>query len=297
MVSIMNLRDLELKINELAPEDELEKKQLLEDFAKNLKPIDRVDLARYKNRPKTKEIIEEIIEDAVFFFGDRYFGEDPSIVGGIGKFNGEAVTFIGTNKGADLEESLKNNFGMPGPEGYRKAIRLMKQAEKFGRPIFTFIDTPGAYPGIGAEERGQGSAIANSIMVMSGLKVPIICVITGEGCSGGALAIGVGNRILMMENAVYSVLSPEGFASILWKDSSRAEEATEVMKLTAKDLKEAGVIHDIVPEKLTLDKKEFLAGLEPLKMMMKAELSNLQEFSPEELLKDRREHFNKIGRS
>lgn len=297
MVSIMNLRDLELKINELAPEDELEKKQLLEDFAKNLKPIDRVDLARYKNRPKTKEIIEEIIEDAVFFFGDRYFGEDPSIVGGIGKFNGEAVTFIGTNKGADLEESLKNNFGMPGPEGYRKAIRLMKQAEKFGRPIFTFIDTPGAYPGIGAEERGQGSAIANSIMVMSGLKVPIICVITGEGCSGGALAIGVGNRILMMENAVYSVLSPEGFASILWKDSSRAEEATEVMKLTAKDLKEAGVIHDIVPEKLTLDKKEFLAGLEPLKAMMKAELSNLQEFSPEELLKDRREHFNKIGRS
>lgn len=292
----MNVRDLELKLNELDSGEVEEREKLLEAFKKDIKPKDRVDLARLKQRPKTKEIIEEIIEDPLFFHGDRYFGEDPSIVGGIGSFNGRAVTFIGTDKGVGLEESLKNNFGMPGPEGYRKAVRLMKQAEKFGRPIFTFIDTPGAYPGIGAEERGQGNAIANAIMEMSGLKVPIICVVTGEGCSGGALAIGVGNRILMLENAVYSVLSAEGFASILWKDSSRAAEATEVMKLTAEDLLENGIIHRIVPEKLTLNKKEFLDHLDPLRTIIEEELESLLDLSPEELIEDRSEHFNKIGR-
>lgn len=292
----MNVRDLELKLNELDSGAVEEREKLLENFKKDIKPKDRVDLARLKQRPKTKEIIEEIIDGPLFFHGDRYFGEDPSIVGGIGSFNGRAVTFIGTDKGVGLEESLKNNFGMPGPEGYRKAIRLMKQAEKFGRPIFTFIDTPGAYPGIGAEERGQGNAIANAIMEMSGLKVPIICVVTGEGCSGGALAIGVGNRILMMENAVYSVLSAEGFASILWKDASRAAEATEVMKLTAEDLLENGIIHRIVPEKQTLNKEEFLDHLDPLRNIIEEELESLLDLSPEELIEDRSEHFNKIGR-
>lgn len=292
----MNVRDLELKIKSLDPKAQEEKQELLEAFRQNIKPKDRVDLARLKQRPKTKEIIEAVIENPLFFHGDRYFGEDPSIVGGIGTFNGRAVTFIGTHKGVGLEESVKNNFGMPGPEGYRKAVRLMKQAEKFRRPIFTFIDTPGAYPGIGAEERGQGNAIANAIMEMSGLKVPVICIITGEGCSGGALAIGVGNRILMMENAVYSVLSPEGFASILWKDASRAQEATEVMKLTAEDLMENGIIHRIVPEKLTLDKEEFLDHLDPLKEAMKEELESLLALSPKALIEDRSEHFNKIGR-
>ncbi len=292
----MNVRDLELKINSLDSKASSKKEELLEEFRKDIKPKDRVDLARLKQRPKTKEIIEEIIDDPLFFHGDRFFSEDPSIVGGIGEFNGRSVTFIGTHKGVGLDESVKNNFGMPGPDGYRKAVRLMKQAEKFGRPIFTFIDTPGAYPGIGAEERGQGSAIANAIMEMSGLKVPIICVITGEGCSGGALAIGVGNRILMMENAVYSVLSPEGFASILWKDASRAEEATEVMKLTAEDLLENGIIHRIIPETITLDKKEFLEHLQPLKDILEEELKALLDLSPKELIKNRSEHFNKIGR-
>ncbi|MDO5649350.1 MAG: acetyl-CoA carboxylase carboxyltransferase subunit alpha [Gallicola sp.] len=292
----MNVRDLELKINSLDSKASSKKEELLEDFRKQIKPKDRVDLARLKQRPKTKEIIEEIIDDPLFFHGDRFFSEDPSIVGGVGGFNGRSVTFIGTHKGVGLDESVRNNFGMPGPEGYRKAVRLMKQAEKFGRPIFTFIDTPGAYPGIGAEERGQGSAIANAIMEMSGLKVPIICVITGEGCSGGALAIGVGNRILMMENAVYSVLSPEGFASILWKDASRAEEATEVMKLTAEDLLENGIIHRIIPETITLDKKEFLEHLQPLKDILEEELKALLDLSPEELIKNRSEHFNNIGR-
>ena len=290
----MNLRELELKIDELT--DEGEKKALLESFAQDLSPKDKVDLARHNSRPKAKEFIEALFEETYFFHGDRHFKDDPAMVGGIGRLGGIACTFIGTNKGSNLEESVKNNFGMPEPEGYRKAIRLMKQAEKFHRPVITFIDTPGAYPGIGAEERGQGAAIAESIAVMSGLKVPTIAVITGEGCSGGALAIGVGNRVLMLENAVYSVLSPEGFASILWKDASRAEEATEIMKMTAQDLKEAGVIHKIIPEKLTLNKEEFLQSLDPLKETLEKELMELLPLSQEELIQKRGDHFNKIGR-
>ena len=211
---------------------------------------DRVFLARHPERPHIDEIVDALFTDFFEQCGDRQCKEDAAILGGVALFHGQPVTVIGHRKGGTLEENLRCNFGMPGPEGYRKALRLMKQAEKFDRPIITFIDTPGAYPGKDAEERGQGEAIARNLMEMSGLTVPVIAVVTGEGSSGGALALGVANRILMLENAVYSVLSPEGFASILWKDSSRSGEACEIMKLTAQDLYKDGIVEEIIPEAL-----------------------------------------------
>ena len=195
---------------------------------------DIVMLARDSQRPKAKDYIENIVDDFIEFHGDRCFGDDKSIIGGIGKINGNAVTIIGQEKGSSTKEKMERNFGMTNPEGYRKALRLMKQAEKFHRPVITLVDTPGAYPGIGAEERGQGEAIARSLMEMSRLKTPIISIVIGEGSSGGALAIGVGDKIAMLENSVYSVLSPEGFASILYKDATKNKEASEKMKITAK---------------------------------------------------------------
>jgi len=182
------------------------------------------------------------------FHGDRYFGDDSAIVGGIAFFNGKPVTVIAEQKGRNTQENVMRNFGMPNPEGYRKALRLMKQAEKFNRPVICFIDTPGAYPGMGAEERGQGEAIAKNLMEMSMLKTPVISFVIGEGGSGGALALGVADKVYMMENSIYSILSPEGFASILWKDGSRAKEAAPIMRITAEDLLEFGVIDAIVPE-------------------------------------------------
>lgn len=211
-------------------------------------PEQKVKLARYPGRPGTADFIEHLFTDFFEQRGDRQCRDDCAILGGIARFHGRPVTVVGHRKGRTLEEKLKYNFGMPGPEGYRKAQRLMKQAEKFGRPIITFIDTPGAYPGKEAEERGQGEAIAQSLALMSSLTVPIIAVVTGEGNSGGALALGVANRVLMLEHAVYSVLSPEGFASILWKDSSRSGEACAVMKLTAQDLRRAGVVQGVLRE-------------------------------------------------
>ena len=209
---------------------------------------DRVLLARKSDRPKAQEYINAIFDEFIELHGDRNFGDDKAIIGGIATLDGMPVTVIGEQKGRNAKENIERNFGMPNPEGYRKALRLMKQAEKFNRPVITFIDTPGAYPGMGAEERGQGEAIARSIMEMSSLKVPIICVVIGEGSSGGALAIGVGDKVVMLENAIYSILSPEGFASILYKDSSKAKEAAENMKLTAKDLKELNIIDDVIKE-------------------------------------------------
>ena len=213
-----------------------------------LSAADRVLLARNPLRPNVCDFIDFLFTDFFEQRGDRLCREDAAILGGIAMFHNIPVTVIGTRKGKDLEENLRCNFGMPGPEGYRKALRLMKQAEKFQRPIITFIDTSGAYPGLQAEERGQGEAIARNLFEMSQLKVPVISVITGEGNSGGALALGVANRVLMLENAVYAILSPEGFASILWKDSSRASEAAELMRLTSADLKELGVIDEVIPE-------------------------------------------------
>lgn len=209
---------------------------------------ERVALARHPQRPNITDYIDGLFTDFFEQRGDRACREDPAILGGIALFHGRPVTVIGTRKGKTLEENLRCNFGMPGPEGYRKALRLMKQAEKFRRPIFTFIDTAGAYPGLEAEEHGQGEAISRNLFEMSRLTVPVIAVVTGEGNSGGALALAVADRVLMLENAVYAILSPEGFASILWKDAQRSGEAAELMKLTAPELKKLGVIDGIVRE-------------------------------------------------
>ncbi len=209
---------------------------------------EKVKLARMPSRPTALEYIENIFDDFIEFSGDRNFRDDKSIVGGIASLEGKAYTIIAEQKGRSTKENIERNFGMPNPEAYRKAVRLMKQAEKFHRPVITFIDTKGAYPGIGAEERGQGEAIARNLMEMSGLKTPILVFVIGEGSSGGALALGVGDRIVMLENAIYSILSPEGYASILWKDSSKAKEAAKKMKLTSEDLLELNVIDKILEE-------------------------------------------------
>jgi len=209
---------------------------------------ERVAIARHEGRPGVADYIEGLFTDFFEQRGDRQCREDPSILGGIALFHGRPVTVVGTRKGKNLEQNLKYNFGMPSPEGYRKALRLMRQAEKFGRPVITFIDTPGAYPGLEAEARGQGEAIARCLYEMCQLQTPVVAVVTGEGCSGGALALGVANIVLMLENATYSVLSPEGFASILWKDSSRSAEASGLMKLTAPELLSLGVIDGVIPE-------------------------------------------------
>ena len=261
----------------------------------DLTASDKVFLARHPHRPKIDEYIGALFTDFFVQRGDRQCKEDPSILGGIALYKGRPVTVIGHRKGNTLEENMKYNFGMPGPEGYRKALRLMKQAEKFGRPVITFIDTPGAYPGKEAEERGQGEAIARNLAEMSQLAVPVIAVVTGEGSSGGALALGVANRILMLENAIYSVLSPEGFASILWKDASRHGEACDVMKLTAQDLYQFGVIEEIVPEPLggaQTDPKALFAHLE---LALERSLAPLRKLSPAALEAQRYKKFRQIG--
>ena len=258
---------------------------------------DRVFLARHPERPHIDEIVDALFTDFFEQCGDRQCKEDAAILGGVALFHGQPVTVIGHRKGSTLEENLRCNFGMPGPEGYRKALRLMKQAEKFDRPIITFIDTPGAYPGKDAEERGQGEAIARNLMEMSGLTVPVIAVVTGEGSSGGALALGVANHILMLENAVYSVLSPEGFASILWKDSSRSGEACEMMKLTAQDLKALNVIDEIIPEPEGGAHRDTVATVEKVGDCIYKHLQELLPLSRDNLKKQRNEKFLEMGRN
>lgn len=252
---------------------------------------DKVTLARELGRPKALDYINNIFQEFVELHGDRYFGDDKSIVGGIALLEKMPVTVIGEQKGRNVKENMERNFGMPEPEGYRKALRLMKQAEKFKRPIITFIDTPGAYPGMGAEERGQGEAIAKNLMEMSKLKVPIICIVIGEGSSGGALAIGVGDKIVMLENAVYSILSPEGFASILYKDSSKAKEAAENMKLTAKDLKNLGIIDKIIKEPENGAQNDFETICKNIKEYLLKEIKNLEKLTKEELVEQRYKKF------
>ena len=239
--------------------------------------------------------IEKIFDNFIEFHGDRNFGDDKAIVGGIALLDELPVTVIGEQKGKSAKENMERNFGMPEPEGYRKALRLMKQAEKFQRPIITFIDTPGAYPGIGAEERGQGEAIAKNIMEMSKLEVPIICIVIGEGSSGGALAIGIGDKIVMLENAVYSILSPEGFASILYKDASKAKEAAENMKITAEDLQELKIIDKIIkePEEGVTEKTLEKVSTQ-LKKYLKQTILELQKENMQKLLENRYEKFRKI---
>ena len=256
---------------------------------------DRVFLARHPERPHIDEIVDALFTDFFEQCGDRQCKEDAAILGGVALFHGQPVTVIGHRKGSTLEENLRCNFGMPGPEGYRKALRLMKQAEKFDRPIITFIDTPGAYPGKDAEERGQGEAIARNLMEMSGLTVPVIAVVTGEGSSGGALALGVANRILMLENAVYSVLSPEGFASILWKDSSRSGEACEIMKLTAQDLYKDGIVEEIIPEPVGGAQRAHGVLFGNLDEALQRQLRSLARMNGRQLAEQRYQKFRQIG--
>ena len=251
-------------------------------------PYEKVMLARDKDRFKITDYIDALFDDFVELKGDGITGEDSAILGGIASFHGIPVTVIGHKKGATTEENIDCNFGMASPEGYRKAARLMKQAEKFNRPVITIVDTPGAYPGLMAEANGQANAIAENLALMSSLKVPIIAVITGEGSSGGALGIAVADRVFMLENAVYSILSPEGFASILWKDSKKADEAAKLMKLTATELLNYGIIDGIIGEgsKLIINMDEMIYG----------ELTSLLKQKEESLLKNRYKKFREIDK-
>lgn len=286
---------------EQSPENQLRRRQLLRDKQELLESCDhltaeeKVFLARHPRRPKVDDYIQALFTDFFEQKGDRQSKEDASILGGVALFHGTPVTVIGHRKGNDMQENIACRFGMPLPEGYRKALRLMKQAEKFGRPIITLIDTPGAYPGKEAEEHGQGEAIARNLAEMSQLRVPVIAVVTGEGCSGGALALSVANRILMLEHAVYSVLSPEGFASILWKDSKRSGEACDIMKLTAQDLKQFDVIEEIIPEPAggaQEDREQLFANLDET---LQRHLASLSSLDGNALEAQRYEKFRKIG--
>jgi acetyl-CoA carboxylase carboxyl transferase subunit alpha len=261
----------------------------------NLTSWQKVLIARHPERPNASFYIARLFTDFIELHGDRCFRDDPSVVGGIGRFNGQAVTVICHLKGKDTKENIARNFGMAHPEGYRKAIRLMKQAEKFKRPVITIIDTPGAYPGMGAEERGQSEAIAKSIFTMAALRVPIVSVVIGEGGSGGALAFGVGNRVLMQEHAVYSVITPEGYASILWRDSSRNREAADAMKVTAQDLLAFGVIDQIVPEPLGGAHQDPETAVDLLGKTLTANLDELLGMDEDILVANRYEKFRAMG--
>ena len=279
------------------PEEDQRMLDLSMEKAKALRPLnkltaeDKVFLARKIERPHIDDYIGALFTDFFEQKGDHLYDDDPAIYGGIARFHGIPVSIVGHRKGHTAEENVAYNFGMAKPEGYRKALRIMDQAEKFRRPIITFIDTPGAFPGIDAEEHGQGEAIARNMARMSSYHVPVISVVTGEGSSGGALAIGVCNRLLMLEYAVYSVLSPEGFASILWKDSSRHGEACDIMKLTADDIKEAGMADEVIPEPLGGGQENPRRLYGSMDMAIEKALSVLMSMTPEELLRDRRRKF------
>lgn len=256
----------------------------------------KVKLARMIERPTSLDYIEKIFDNFMEFHGDRYFGDDPSIVGGIALLDGEPVTVVGQQKGRNTKENIERNFGMPEPEGYRKSLRLMKQAEKFNRPIICFVDTPGAFCGMEAEERGQGEAIASNLMEMFNLKVPIISIVIGEGGSGGALAFAVANSVWMLENSVYSILSPEGFAGILWRDGSKAEQAAEVMKCTAKDLKYYGVIEKVLKEPQGGAHKDLAKMAALMKSELVESIGIFKKYTTQELLDQRYDKFRKIGK-
>lgn len=255
----------------------------------------RVQLARHPDRPYTLDYVERIFTDFVELHGDRLFSDDPALVGGLGKLDGRPVMVLGQQKGRTTKQKLYRNFGMMNPEGYRKAIRLMNLAAKFHRPVVVFVDTPGAYPGLGAEERGQGEAIARNLFEMSHLPIPILIVIIGEGASGGALGIGVGDRVLMMENGWYSVISPEGCAAILWRDSGKANVAAEALKLTASDLIELGVIDEVISEPIGGAHRDVDGAARILKERIVLHLNELSSVTSEELIKDRVEKYGRMG--
>ena len=283
--------DLEEEIKTLEARLEKLKKEVFE----ALTPWQRVQIARHPKRPYTMDYINMTMMDFVEIHGDRMFSDDKAMIGGFAKIDGEKVLVIGHQKGRDTKENIIRSFGSAHPEGYRKAIRLMELANKFDIPIVTFIDTPGAYPGIGAEERGQANSIAYNLREMMLLKVPIIVVVIGEGGSGGALGIGVGDRVYVMENAYYSVISPEGCAAILWKDRLKAPEAAEVLKLTAKNLLGLGLIDEEIPEPLGGAHRDPEKAAQALKKVIKKALKELKSIPKEELLKLRYEKFRKMG--
>lgn len=283
--------DLSTEISGL--EQRLEK--LENDIYDHMSPWDRVQIARHSARPTTLDYISLLFSDFFECHGDRLYGEDMAIVGGIAKYNGIPVTVIGHQRGKDTKDNIRRNFGMAHPEGFRKALRLMKQAEKFNRPIITFIDTKGAYPGKAAEERGQSEAIAKNLFEMAGLSVPIICIVIGEGGSGGALALGVGDRIFMLENSTYSVISPEGAATILWKDATQAKRAAESMKITAPDLLELGIIDAVIPEVRGGAHKSALEQAKQIDETLKISLKELLAVEETERLDLRYQKYKKIG--
>ena len=302
------LREVEEKIEKLAAsgggksgaQDEIRKlrtklAQSKHELYSKLSPWQRTQLARHPQRPSTLDYIGEIFRDFLEFHGDRSFGDDRAIVGGFASFNGRSVMVIGHQKGKTLKERMQRNFGMPNPEGYRKALRLMKMAEKFGRPIITFIDTPGAYPGIGAEERGQAEAIARNLYAMSRLTVPIVSIVIGEGGSGGALALGVSDRILMLEHGVYSVISPEGCAAILWDDPAKVPDAAAALKMTAQDLVDLEIVDEVIPEPLGGAHREPRAVTDRVAKALTNQLYQLTDLSVADLLDQRDRKYRRIG--
>jgi acetyl-CoA carboxylase carboxyl transferase subunit alpha len=263
---------------------------------RNLSPVERVQLARHPKRPYTLDYIQLAFSDFIEMHGDRAYRDDQAIVGGWARLEGRSVMLMGHQKGRDMKENLRRNFGMPHPEGYRKALRLMQLAEKFGHPVVTLIDTPGAYPGIGAEERGQAEAIARNLREMARLRVPIVAVVIGEGGSGGALALGVADRVLMLENSIYSVISPEGCAAILWKSSSAKDKAAQSLKLTARDLAALEVVDEVIQEPMGGAQEDWQATADALRASVARHITELSSFAPDELKAARSAKFEAMGR-
>jgi acetyl-CoA carboxylase carboxyl transferase subunit alpha len=287
--------DNEINIQDEITRLETKSRSLTESIFSNLKPWDIAQLARHPLRPYMLNYVEQIFDDFQELHGDRAYADDHAIVGGVARLDGRSVMLIGHQKGRDTKEKIFRNFGMPRPEGYRKALRLMETAERFRLPILTFIDTPGAYPGIGAEERGQSEAIARNLLVMAGLKTPIVCTVMGEGGSGGALAIGVGDRVMMLQYSTYSVISPEGCASILWKSAEKAPLAAEAMGITSERLKELGLIDTIVPEPLGGAHRDMETTARNLKLALNEALDHLVSVPMDKLLEDRYQRLMSYG--
>ncbi|MBT8079314.1 MAG: acetyl-CoA carboxylase carboxyltransferase subunit alpha [Gammaproteobacteria bacterium] len=287
--------DSEININEEVARLKEKSRSLTKTIFDKLSAWQIAQIARHPMRPYTLDYLEVIAPDFQELHGDRMYADDPAIVGGIGRIDGRAIMFIGHQKGRDTKERVRRNYGMPKPEGYRKAQRLMRLAEKFSLPIVTFIDTPGAYPGVGAEERGQSEAIAFSLYLMAGLKTPIVSVVIGEGGSGGALAIGVSDRLLMLQYAIYSVISPEGCASILWKSAEKAEEAAEAMRITAANLSEFGLTDEVLPEPLGAAHRDPSAMAEIIRNAILKHLDDVEALGIDEMLAQRQARLASFG--
>ena len=287
--------DSEINISEEVARLKSKSESLTKSIFSKLSAWQIAQVARHPMRPYTADYLGMLAPDFQELHGDRMYADDPAIIGGIGRLDGRAVVFIGHQKGRDTKERVRRNYGMPKPEGYRKAQRLMKMAEKFSLPVVTFIDTPGAYPGMGAEERGQSEAIAYSLFLMSKLRTPIISVVIGEGGSGGALAIGVCDRLLMLQYGIYSVISPEGCASILWKSADKAEEAAEAMKITASSLSEFGLVDEVLPEPLGAAHRDPAATGEVIRNALIKHLADLDKLDTDQLLEQRQQRLNGFG--